>query len=495
MGIGIGGIYITTEEWKVQYKAKHNLLLERGFEEVAPMVFYRDLFPEGSLQKKGERHCGKGNMIVTQVREKEDTEKSRQWVATDDLKMVEKSIGDKFGLIGPLSYFGKKNLKGNAHELFAITVDLDYVHEQQLKNLLKQFDRGIQLTPTYLVNSGRGLHLYYFLKEPVPLYRNLEKMLSSLKQALTDRLWNDTSSLKGNKQDIDKAGIYQNFRSVGSQSKIGEDFPVRAYKVCDRRYSLEDIRDSIPYCKIQVEQVHQAPEFQVREKGVPLEKAKELWPDWYEERIVKGIPSGKKWLVKRDLYEWWKRMIVSDVRAGGRYYSIYALACYGRKCNIPTSEIRKDAWDLYDLLESRTDDELNHFKKSDVIAALKQLYEPKAYRCTREFIADNCKVIIPEGNRNHRKRKEHLHADQWKNEKGRPTINVCKQNRELALQYMRENGEIKGRPVGSGTAQAKVQQYRSEHPNAKPKDCIEATGLSKNTVYKWWNSENTISEE
>ena len=162
MGVGIQGIYITAEEWRRQYRLKRDLMLERGFSEVAPMDFYRELFPKGSLQKKGELNCGKGNVIVSQIRGEEDTEKSRQWVATDDLQMIEKSIGDKFGLIGPLSYYGKKNLKQNAHELFAIAIDLDYVHLQQLKNLLKQFDRGVQLTPTYLVSSGRGLHLYYF---------------------------------------------------------------------------------------------------------------------------------------------------------------------------------------------------------------------------------------------------------------------------------------------------------------------------------------------
>lgn len=474
MGVGIAGTYITAENWQQQYILKHELLLERGFEEVTPMEFYRDLFPEGSLQKKGELRCGRGNVIVSQIREETDKEKSRQWVATDDLKVIEKAIGDKFGLIGPLSYFGKKNYKGNAHELFAIAVDLDYVYEQQLKNLLKQFDRGVQLAPTYLVSSGRGLHLYFFLQEPVPLYRNLEKMLSSLKQALTERLWNDTSSLKGDKKDIDKAGIYQNFRSVGSQSKIGEGFPVRAYRLSGKRYTLEGIRDSIPYCKIPVEQVHQAPEHQIRERGVSLEEAKKLWPDWYEERIVKGRPSGKKWLIKRDLYEWWKRMIVSDVRSGGRYYSIYALVCYGRKCSIPTDEIKKDAWEFYELLESRTDDELNHFTKSDMKAALKQLQEPLAYKCTREFIADNCKVVIPKGNRNYQKQVWHLEDMRTK-----------KQNMKRRGQKFK-NPE--GRPKGSGTAQSKVQQFRTEYPKATKAECIRATGLSKPTVYKWWNS-------
>jgi hypothetical protein len=47
-----------------------------------------------------------------------------------------------------------------------------------------------------------------------------------------------------------------------------------------------------------------------------------------------------------------------------------------------------------------------------------------------------------------------------------------------------------GRPVGSGTAAAKVAAYRAEFPTGKPKECMAVTGLSKNTVYKWWRSNN-----
>ena len=472
MGIGINGVYITTAEWQHQYNLKRELMLERGFSEVAPMDFYRDLFPEGSLQAKGETHTGKGNLIVSQIRSKEDSEKSRQWVVTDDLQMLKKTIGDPFGLVGPLSYFGKKNLKENAHELFAVVVDLDYVHVQQLKNLLKQFNRGVQLTPTYLVSSGRGIHLYYFLDEPVPMYKHVVPVLSELKQALTERLWNDTSSLKGDKKDIDKAGIFQNFRSVGSQSKIGDGFPVIAFKMCDKRFKLEEIRAGIPYCKIPVEKVYQLPEYEIKKKGISLEKAKELWPDWYEERIIQGKPAGKQWVIKKDLYEWWKRTIVEQVQAGGRYYSIYALVCYGRKCYVPTDVIKKDAWSFYELLESRTDDELNHFKKSDVEAALKQLKEPKAYRCTRQFIADNCKVTIPKTKRHYR------------------NLKTTHQEYRRGLKELKKKlGEDvkEGRPIGSGTAEQKVKDWRKNNPQGKKADCIRATGLSKPTVYKWWD--------
>ena len=40
----------TMYEWRKAYRDKEELMLERGFPEVSPHEFYRDLFPEGSLQ-------------------------------------------------------------------------------------------------------------------------------------------------------------------------------------------------------------------------------------------------------------------------------------------------------------------------------------------------------------------------------------------------------------------------------------------------------------
>ena len=48
----------TMYEWRKAYRDKEELMLERGFPEVSPHEFYRDLFPEGSLQSA--EHDGKG---------------------------------------------------------------------------------------------------------------------------------------------------------------------------------------------------------------------------------------------------------------------------------------------------------------------------------------------------------------------------------------------------------------------------------------------------
>ena len=80
----------TMYEWRKVYRDKEELMLERGFPEVSPHEFYRDLFPEGSLQSA--EHDGKGNVIATQIRPS-GKGRTKQWVIDDSLNMLDKVIG------------------------------------------------------------------------------------------------------------------------------------------------------------------------------------------------------------------------------------------------------------------------------------------------------------------------------------------------------------------------------------------------------------------
>ncbi|MCQ4928166.1 hypothetical protein NE466_11550, partial [Veillonella parvula] len=69
---------------------------------------------------------------------------------------------------------------------------------------------------------------------------------------------------------------------------------------------------SIPSCKVDFAPLYEKPR---RKSTVTLEEAKELYPDWYEKRIVQGEPKQKSkkqggtWVCNEALYEWWKRKI------------------------------------------------------------------------------------------------------------------------------------------------------------------------------------------
>ena len=46
-----------------------------------------------------------------------------------------------------------------------------------------------------------------------------------------------------------------------------------------------------------------------------------------------------------------------------------------------------------------------------------------------------------------------------------------------------------GRPVGSGTAQERVSEWRQQHPEGRKADCHRDTGLDPKTIRKWWDME------
>lgn len=111
------------------------------------------------------------------------------------------------------------------------------------------------------------------------------------------------------------------------------------------------------------------------------------------------------------LYEWWKNKIFTEVKVGGRYFSIMALCAYGLKCGISERRIRQDAYSFLEHLESLTDDEDNHFTREDVKDALKALKADNKLLSTmasREWIEKQTKVVIPPNKRNGRKQATHL---------------------------------------------------------------------------------------
>ena len=158
--------YKTVSEWKKAYRDKAKLMNERGYRELQPKEFYRAIFPEGSLQSR--EHDGKGNIIATQIRPS-GKGRTKQWVIDDSLDMLDKVIGDSFGLIPPLSFYGKTHTKENAHQLFAMAIDIDYVGLQQLKNMLKQFGNGIQLCPTFLISLVVSVYFAEPIRAVIPI--------------------------------------------------------------------------------------------------------------------------------------------------------------------------------------------------------------------------------------------------------------------------------------------------------------------------------------
>ncbi|KFI45299.1 hypothetical protein GA0061078_0091 [Bifidobacterium bohemicum] len=310
--------------------------------------------------------------------------------------------------------------------------------------------------PTYIVSSGTGLHLYYFLKEPIALTPANAKGLKEFKFALIDMVWNDDTSRLKDKQ---MQGIYQGFRVVGSASKLGSRFPVTAWHT-GPRWTIPELMVGMDIYKRR-----DLPPLLDR-ITTPLEEAKEKWPDWYRRRVVDG-QEPDRWHVKRDLYDWWVRRLMREgMTYHHRYFCVMALAIYARKCDICEQEMTRDAYRVWERMRQAPDYREHPFTEDDLHAAL------TAWRdqyCTfpRDTIASMTAKPMTPNRRNHRKQTVHL-------------------ARARAVQNIDDpEGKWRGRPVGSGNKKQLVRDYVQNHPDASPTQIARELGISRPTVYKY----------
>lgn len=470
---------VTLAEQQALFQEK-NAYLNQFCDEVEPLEFYRDIFPQGSFERKGHLEDNKGNGLALEIPDRghglalqlEDSKgKATHHIVTDNLEELEELQGSPFTIMSPISYYGRRRNAKNARFLYAMVFDLDGVGRPQLRDVLHQMRNDVIPTATYIVNSGTGLHLYYVLMEPVPMYPQNQKFLKELKYGLTRRVWNGyTSTLEVPQMQ----SIMQGFRVVGSCSKLGPDYPVTAWRYGDK-VSLEYLVDALPY---------EADRAKVRsilhKSTLSLEQAKKKYPDWYDRRIVQGEKRGR-WVVKRDLYDWWLRRIRTEITVGHRFFGIMTLAVYAKKCNITEEELRQDAFSLLDLYDEKTDDETNHFTEEDILKALEMFNEDYVTfpRATIERVSG---IPVPANKRNGRKRATHVRL-----------MNRMKE-------FKKEFGEplMEGRPVGSKDSKPRkqrpgmeqtIQDYMAAHPEQSVSEVAAALGCTMKTVYKWRKKE------
>ena len=214
---------------KQLFKMK-NEWLGQFYEEVKPKDFYRAVFPEGSFEREGHPEDEKCNGVLTVI----EGEKARNYIVFDELNMVDEVKGAEFAIMSPVGYSGRNRTAKNARWLYGIAVDLDGVEMEQLRDVFHQMKHDFLPQCTYCVNSGHGLHLYYLFEKPVPLYRHLQDQLREFKYELIRKIWNRYTSTYTEREQVQYQGIFQGFRMVGTQSKLGKRYPVTAFETGER---------------------------------------------------------------------------------------------------------------------------------------------------------------------------------------------------------------------------------------------------------------------
>ena len=312
--------------------------------------------------------------------------------------------------------------------------------------------------PTYIVSSGTGLHLYYVFEKPIMLFQNVVKQLQKYKRELTRIIWQ--GYITNLDDSVQYESLFQGFRVVGTITKKGER--ARAFET-GKRVTME-------YMNQFVDDEFKTDDF-VYKSNLTLAKAKEKYPNWYEKRIVKKQPKGT-WICKRDLYEWWKKRMLQEAKTGHRYYCLMMLAVYARKSGIEQEELENDAFTLMEILDALPASEDNPFTEKDVIDAL-QAYDDRYMTYPINSISYLTDIHIEKNKRNYQKQEWHLEDMRSKK------MNMKRRGQSF------KNPE--GRPKGT-TKEKIIKEWRVSNPNGKKAECIRETGLTKPTVYKWWDN-------
>lgn len=469
--------------------------------------FYRSLFPEGSLQKRGDDSDGKPNLIVLEDTGKEidqgtDAKGNKlvkrvmhRYTVHDDLDELEHlrdvSISQNtFMFLAPVSYYGKSRNSRNARFLHAIMIDLDYVGTRQLVNLLRQMERGVIPYANYLISSGTGLHVVYKLDRPVPLMTRYVAGLQVLKRELTDRVWNANTS----DSDPDKKqsqGIFQGFRMVGTATKLNGDIGNPKYK---QPYAVECFSHdetppaTIPYLLSFIPKLRDKEDMEgldalsaltkeVR-KTTPIAEAKEKWPEWYEKHVVNDEPLGG-WLYGRAAYDRVLSVIREHVSVSHRYWCIFYLAVMANKCGVPQDELEDDAYGLLERFDALSVEPDNRFTANDVAAALEAYEGGLASGRARRYTQDFCerKAAVEYG--------EKMGHGSNPPEKRLP--------KDLSLKKARYERDLKQEMKGTtwwnkdGAPKKAMQVWQSatENPGLSVAALARRAGVSRPTVYKW----------
>lgn len=428
---------------------------------VRPTDFYRYLFPVGSFERQGHPEDRRGNGIAVSI----DVEKKQgaKTVVTDGLEQLDDLLEQSFVVMSPIAYYGRSRRADHALWLHALTFDIDYVLLPQLKTIIDWFDRLRELPrPTFVVNSGHGVHLYYVFEQPIPMYPSNQREFMKLKRNLINKIWTKYTSNHPERKEA--LGVVQGFRMVGSYVKMGF-YRLSAWRT-GGRVTL-DYLNGFAW-------EGQEAKISLGRSGLSLDEAKMAWPEWYERRIIRREEPGR-WHVKRDLYDWFLRRVEAEGKVGHRYFCMMCLAIYAAKCDVAESELRRDAARLQEIFDDMGRPSGEPFTWEETEQAL-EAYNESYVKYPRETIERITAIPMPANKRNGRKQLLHM-----------ATMRAVQDVIDPKGEWRNKNG----RPKGSGTKADQIRAYATAHPDASHSRIAKALSVSRTTVIKWLKKRKT----
>ena len=268
------------------------------------------------------------------------------------------------------SYYSSKTLKA----VRAFVVDCDVVDSKVLSYLLSYLWGSLPLVPSYVVNSGKGVHFVYALVEPVSV-RGRRYTLNELNKRIQE-------SFEGIGK-LDKHPIVHPYRFPGFMTKIS--MTATAFR-SGRHYTLEELMKVFELKPVKAKSEES--------KTKKRKKAKVLY-----------MPNGSK-----AFYGWVLRNLMKRPPIPGwRNKSFYALGVVSYKCKRWIDY--QHALDMLDVLYGRMEllGLTKDFPKEEALKAFHSGYTPKAVRVRWKVLCEEfLNWEYRPNKRNGRKREEHV---------------------------------------------------------------------------------------
>lgn len=209
---------------------------------------------------------------------------------------------------------GKVGIK-TVERVRAFCIDLDHMSPKDLKKLVSNKLTKMEHPPSYIVNTGNGIHLIYLFKEPIDVSSGGRIFgMSNLLKRLAEQF----KPTRGYKYKLDgqSNNLVQAYRVPGSLTKNGEIS--RVYK-SGPEYELPVLEEWLD-CKT----------FSNNENP-PVTQSKPK---------LEYLPNGKKSFYTYCL----EKVRIPDKT--NRYMAMFAIAIIGWKCRIPKERVLQDLKEL-----------------------------------------------------------------------------------------------------------------------------------------------------
>ena len=253
----------------------------------------------------------------------------------------------------------------------AFIVDLDGVTSRNLAKLLRYVLKALP-KPSYIVNSGQGVHLVYALVEPQPV-----KGWKWSIRTLNNEIQNSYAEFG----QLDRHPVVHPYRFAGFRTKINTVATV--FKVREP-YAFEELMRLFKIGH--------------RTQGEARREEKK------EQARVLYLPNGK-----RAFFEWvLMRLFRNPPIPGRRHNSFFALGIVAYKCK---REVPK--WEAVEAVDMVYDDMERYnlhigFTREEAHRAFEKGYNPKAVTVTWKYITELLGWEYKPNKRNGRTREEHL---------------------------------------------------------------------------------------